>query len=426
MRSGLRRSAAQALAAQLQLARRQPEQEAALLANLATWALQFTPTVCLVPPAGLLLEIEGCLQYFQGLERLRSLISAGLAEMDLAVRLGLAPTPLAASWFALTADEAVPPSTDNWQRRLQQLPLAALPWPTAWQDSLRELGLRRLGELLQLPHAELALRFGSDFTQMLDQACGQQPDPRRPFVPPEYFARRLELNWHIEQVEALGFIARRLLQELAAFLLGRGLGVQQLRWQLGHEGGQRSELLVGLGQPTRAAEAMLAITRERLARFTLPAAVHSVVLIADSLHRLDGEVLGLFGQGQAQADFQLLRARLAARLGEDAVRELYCVADHRPEHAWSSRPPAPSAPALRSERPGWLLPMPLALETRAERPWYGEPLTLLGRAERIESGWWDGASVARDYWQAEGPSGRRYWLYQQRLDGAWFLHGLFA
>jgi protein ImuB len=83
-------------------------------------------------------------------------------------------------------------------------------------------------------------------------------------------------------------------------------------------------------------------------------------------------------------------------------------------------------PATEGERPGWLLAEPCPLELREERPWRGEPLTLLTRAERIETGWWDGWPVARDYYQAEGPSGRRYWIFQARQDGGWYLHGLFA
>ncbi|GAB3242778.1 Y-family DNA polymerase [Chitinimonas naiadis] len=427
IRPGQRRSTAQALAAGLRLARRQPAQEAAMLDNLANWAMQFTPTVCLVPPAGLLLEIEGSLTYFKGLPRLCRLIDEGLADMQIAVRRALAPTPQAASWFAQLGLKQTDGSLDHWQQSLQRVPLARLPWPREWQQAMRSLGLRRLGELLALPREGLGRRFGPNLALLLDRAQGLIPDPRQPFLPADQFLRTVELQWPCEHIEALGFVMKRLLVELAAFLLGRGLGVQQLVLRLQHDGSEPSEVKIGFGKPTRSADGMLAISRERLAQLVLPAPVEAMSLIADNLHRLDGEALGLFGNATANADFDLLLARLAARLGNDAVRQLACVEDHRPEQAWHIAPAESKSPDLPAgQRPAWLLAEPLRLEMRDQRPWYGEPLTLLARAERIETGWWDGASVARDYFRAEGPSGRRYWLYQQRNDLAWYLHGLYA
>ena len=60
-------------------------------------------------------------------------------------------------------------------------------------------------------------------------------------------------------------------------------------------------------------------------------------------------------------------------------------------------------------------------------PCHGGRLALLDGPERIESGWWDGGDVTRDYFLAESPSGSRYWIYREcRMDRRWFLHGIFA
>lgn len=424
---GQLRSAAQALAAGLHLARRRPEQEAALLDSLAAWALQFTPTVCLDPPAGLLLEIGGCLRYFQGLERLRRLVAEGLAAFGPVAMDAVAPTALAATWLARRGNARAIVEPAELAETLARLALGGLPWPAERQRRLQALGLRRFGQLTALPRDGLSRRFGPGLLDEMDRARGLTPDPREAFVPAEVFDRRIVLHWATEQVEALGFVAKRLLAELAGFLAGRGLGAQQLALELCHEGKPPTGLLVGLGKPTRSAEAMLAILRERLGRFALPAPVEAVRLRVDALHRLDGLPLGLFGTARAAGDFDLLLARMAARLGAEAIKSVACQPDHRPERAWRLVPAGTASPALPvGERPGWLLPEPLPLAMRDERPWYGEPLRLLGRAERIESGWWDGEAVARDYYQAEGPSGRRYWIYRQRGEGGWFLHGLFG
>ncbi|MEH6459353.1 Y-family DNA polymerase [Chitinimonas sp. JJ19] len=427
VKPGMRRAAALTFAAGLRIARRQPQQELALLESLAAWSLQYTPTVCLVPPHGLLLEIEGCLRYFKGLGRLRKLIAQGLVEHGWSAQMAAAPSPLAATWLAQLRPQAVIRSPEGLADGLASLPIAELPWPDDTLRQLQALGMRQFADLHSLPRDGLAHRLGHTFPYMLDQALGLQPDPRDPFEPPDRFERTVALNWATDQIEALGFVAKRLFTELAAFLMGRGLGVQQLQLIMQHEDSSKTEVTLGLGKPTRAADAMLAICRERLARLALPAPVEAMGILASQLHRLDGQVLTLFGDASQAEDFDLLRARLVARLGEDAVQSVVCVADHRPEHAWCWAPCGSVSPPLTlGERPAWLLPEPQSLELRDGHLWHSEPLQLLTRAERIESGWWDGNSVTRDYYQAQGPSGRRYWIYQQRSTDSWYLHGLFA
>ena len=98
-------------------------------------------------------------------------------------------------------------------------------------------------------------------------------------------------------------------------------------------------------------------------------------------------------------------------------------ADHRPERA-SAHADSPQAIESRATppRPLWLLDPP--------RPAPAD-LTLIQGPERIETGWWDGASVRRDYFRALDTQGRQLWVYR-RLEppasGApvYYLHGLFG
>ena len=45
--------------------------------------------------------------------------------------------------------------------------------------------------------------------------------------------------------------------------------------------------------------------------------------------------------------------------------------------------------------------------------------------ERIETGWWRGRCVRRDYYRVETDTGHRFWLFRRLDDGVWFLHGEF-
>src|SRR5208283_2447017 len=113
---------------------------------------------------------------------------------------------------------------------------------------------------------------------------------------------------------------------------------------------------------------------------------------------------------------------LAARLGATSVRGLRGRADYRPEHGWCYVEPAPGVPGTERQsgapaRPCYLLPEPQQIAAPGE---------LLAGPERIESGWWDGADAARDYYVARTPQGARLWVFRDLRAGAWYLHGLWA
>jgi protein ImuB len=46
--------------------------------------------------------------------------------------------------------------------------------------------------------------------------------------------------------------------------------------------------------------------------------------------------------------------------------------------------------------------------------------------ERIETGWWRGRCVRRDYYRVETQSGHWLWIFRRLPDGCWFLHGMFG
>ncbi len=76
-------------------------------------------------------------------------------------------------------------------------------------------------------------------------------------------------------------------------------------------------------------------------------------------------------------------------------------------------------------RPLWLLAEPQALG--AGQPRFEGDLELEEDPERIESGWWDGSDVTRDYYVARNPAGARLWLFRERRPpGCWYLHGIFG
>jgi protein ImuB len=53
-------------------------------------------------------------------------------------------------------------------------------------------------------------------------------------------------------------------------------------------------------------------------------------------------------------------------------------------------------------------------------------VVLLDGPERIESGWWEGRDVRRDYFVARVQDGRTLWIFNPPDGGQWYVHGIFA
>jgi protein ImuB len=433
---GLGTSAALALAHELLVQPRDTVAERAALERTAAWALQFTPAVHLADSQSLALEVEGSGRLFGGHEALLARVRAGIAALGYAAHLALAPTALAALWLARCAREELVTDPAALPARLAPLPLAVLGLSAAQQALFAGLGVSTLGACQRLPRDGLARRAGAEFVEMLDRACGRRPDPRAYYTAPPRYRGELALPAPVAESEALLFALNRLLQELAGFLAARHAAVSELALTLAHARHPPTRVALRLVQPARDAAHLHLLFRERLARTALPEAVETVVLEGRELCEHDERSQDLFPSSRASPGAQAaLIERLTARLGRAAVVSVEPVAEHRPERAWRYVDPveakrageAPAEPEDPPRRPLWLLPQPLALTEREGLPWLTGPLALESEAERIESGWWDGQDVTRDYFIARHAAGALLWIYRELTgDRRWFLHGVFG
>jgi protein ImuB len=311
------------------------------------------------------------------------------------------------------------------------LPISVLDAAPEALALLDEVGVATLEDALRLPRSGLARRVGQSLIDDLDRALGKLPDPRSFFSPPRVFRAAQALPAPASDAEMLVFAARRLLIELCGLLSATGSGAQRLAFTFTHHRREPTRLTLSLIAASRDADHLTTILRERLERTALPCPANAIDLESEMLLPLAPRNLSFLPdqarEGEAAA--QLIE-RLRARLGEEAVLGLKRFPDHRPERAWRTCEPGSrekAAPAPKANRPLWLLERPQPLTEVGAVPCYGGRLALLAGPERIESGWWDGEHVARDYFVASSPAAALVWIYRERrAGGGWFLHGFFA
>jgi len=451
VRIGMTLGAAFALVPLLDARPRDAARELALMRRLAGIAATFTPQVSIEAPDGLLLEIKPSVMLFGGLRQLcRQLRDAChadpvLAQAEALPRFTLAPTALAALAAARAGARCFITDLGVLPARLNPLPLATLRWPEEDNARLLGMGVRTLGELMRLPRAGFAKRFGVARLADLDRLLGRRADPRRRLVRRERYRGRLDLDHELEDHERILEALRPLLDELEQFLRTRQRGITALQCRFHHYRAAPTLCTLRLASPEASSERLRSLLRERLANLVLPEPVRRCELRGGALSErpLASSSLWPAGErGHAPAgEMPALIEHLRARLGVNAVYGLRRVPAHRPENAQAVAEPV-LAQATRTRdakpaadmplpapfrRPLWLLPAPRELDSQRGRPRHGGALQLLAGPERIESGWWDGADVQRDYYSAKDTKGTHLWIYRECAQPRrWFLHGIFG
>ncbi|MFM0061298.1 DNA polymerase Y family protein [Paraburkholderia phytofirmans] len=518
--AGHSRSYALALAPGLELLAADAARETQAFEAIALALLTYTPKVSLAEAHTLLLEVGSGLRLFGGLRALLSRVSATVAEFGYTARIACAPT----AWGAwLLAQARAVRQKNRWHvvketslaRVLDGLSVSLLPVTQAHRDALAHVGCTTLADLRQLPRSGVVRRFGSGILDLLAQAYGTRPDPRESFRAPASFHAQLELPSRVDNADALLFAARRLIVQLAGWLSAHHAALSGYTLLLEHELASRhapktSSLKVAWAIPSRDAEHLIWLLREKLNQTVLAAPVIELKLVADQIGEYAGQSDTLFPMPESDGDsIARLLERLSARLGPENVLQMSVQDDHRPERAMrveayeaqafsrKRRSPAKARTKIKADnawltdalqhaasaeegradgdalarvalatqaaqqlnetanaknnrlsdsqpadaqtsldlpdsalpsqpRPVWMLDKPLRLMMRDQRPIYRRPLKMLTRTERIEAGWWDGNRVERDYYVAADDRGHMFWVYRERLNGEWYLQGLFG
>ena len=414
------------------------------LIRLAERAQRFTPRVSLAPPDGLLLEVQGSLHLFAGVAGLRAALTDECLHLKVQPVLAFAPTPLAALIAARAGKRLEVLDLAQLTGQLAPLPLSALRWPNDTLARLKRMGVRTIGAVLRLPRAGFARRFGTAQLTMLDALTGRTPDVRAAHQVRARFRRRRELDCELQNHALLLAALAPLFAELGAFLRSRQCGVLELECRLTHRQTPVTCCVLRLAAPFTDMPRLSELLGAQLGALQLPEPVRACELRALTLvpHVAGPAALWQPGEhgGDAGRETYGLIERLRARSGPEAVQGLTLLEGHRPESAWAVTGPPPVAPGRRAapapapefpasalRRPLWLLPMPQRLAVRDGMPRRRGPLRLVSEPERIETGWWDGGEIARDYYTALDVHGVRLWVFRERAARhGWYLHGVFG
>jgi protein ImuB len=402
----------------------------------------------------LLLDVTGIGILFGDEESLARAVLSELKGLRYNACVAVADT-VGAAWALAVAQEkmqqekmpacvVLPPGSSA--AALAPLPLSCLRLPAETLALFAQLGITQIEQLLKLPRTSLTARFGERLLWRLDQLQGTAQETivaHRP--PPEFVAERC-LEYPAESRTLVEHVLRELVREIAPALAQRQMGAVEVTCRLDAAPGRPVVLRVGLFRPSADPHHLWDLLRMQLEQTALPGPVGRLTLAAPLTAPLENRQRELFAASRDEAVRQgeLLIDRLSSRLGAEAVLRPELTADPLPERATRVAPAvghrkrrSDSSPRhAPTHRPLLVCSPPVALEVMAIAPdgppasfrWSGEQHVVAHYwgPERIESGWWRGPSVRRDYYRVETKSGQRYWLFRRLPGGQWYLHGEFG
>lgn len=443
IRLGMRSGGVSAIAPDTVILERAPAKEELALNAIATALMQYTPEITFQPDFSILLDVSASLTLFKGPHALCLRVMQSIATLGFTAYLGAAPTAKGAWLLARsTRTKGIMLrrrvlSMITMQRRLNLLPCGLVPAALPFYDWLNDIGAKRVGALRKLPRAGLLRRTSKELLATLDKAYGEAPEMFEWIKPSLQFNARIETFDRVEHADALLHGATRLILQLVGWLTSLQQAVRVFTFYLEHERGHAAippaELEIMLAEPAWHEGHLIRLLKERLGKVELSAPVIALRLEAVKIEAMLPPNASLFPEpGGSPQDYHRLLELLTARLGAENVLTPADVDDYRPEvcNAWvpaTIKRPQTQVEEILDGRPFWLLPKPIALLMRDERPFYGSPLRITNGPERLEAGWWNDQTAARDYYVAQGTDGSCYWIYLERVkDARWYLHGLYA
>lgn len=418
----------------------------------SSWAdvfLRFSPCVAVRTPSLIFLEVSSTAPLFGGEKNLQAKAEALGEELSgdrvQGAVAGTAPTAQVLSRFAVDS--------------LAEAPLEALveleglhPWedsdfPKRVIESLRQMGVRGLAEVLLLPATSWRERWGSRGEILWRRLCEKDRQVISPHQAREPFYTYLYFEDALGRLSFLEHALRPALRELFLRLAGRGCFAKILTIILHGEFSEKKwTLSVAPATPGRDQDLFLDLLLKKCEGFDFLNPVKEVELLVEDVPELNRQ-LDFFEPREAGTDrWQRLLSfarmagiqmgfieRKAGIFPEERVRFVEADVQHfESQDRWESEGGEARLKAVydkdffRAPRPALMLASPRRLQASEMSRW--RKWTTLP-TERWVGEWWSGdpsaPAAGRDYFFAESEDGRVVWIYRDRVTGDYYLQGAF-
>jgi protein ImuB len=394
------------------------------LEQIARASLNISDYVSLVEPDDVLVEVRSSLRYFGSIRELSRQLNQHLDAHSYCP--ALSPSPAASLLMARLSLRPCVRDPQQLRAALGDIPVACLPVPERQSLALQRCGLILLRDVWRIPIREIRLRFGRQLADYLQSLLALRPWVPARWIPAPHFEKSLDSEYALHSQQQILSAIQPLMQDFIDFLKQHHLLCDHLELSLSGEMSEPVTLCIQTRHASRDSYIFMLLIQQTLERQQISAAIDTIELRSRSLC-----------QYHAASAQHSLADLLSARLGADQVLQLGIREEHAPEYVTELKPhPYKSDKSVRTEdarqtaasrQPLLLLQPPQALQQKGNKVFYLTPLEILRGPERIETRWWAGQSIRRDYYVARNCHGSNLWIFRDlNQQAGWYLHGIFA
>ena len=468
--------------------------ETQFLKGICRWSSKFSPWVASEGNSGLIMDITGCSHLFGGENEMITQILLAYDKLNLTAKIGCADT-VGAAWALSRYSEKTLQNYRNGdaieqearatrsrsakrsfkdisnnlkisksnkyfvappgkiRQSISNFPVAALRLEIQTQNTLAQLGLRQIGDIINQPRASLNRRFGLSLLKRVDQALGNLPEPISPLQPELNFGVRISFPDPIGLKPDIIAGLDRILDRLCSNLKKKTLGAQKILLQAFRTDNTIGSIEVGLAQSSNSFKHIRDLIIIKLDDLDVQFGIDILRLEATRTEVLTkykhvGHVLmGERNKSRTEKNKnpENLISKLGARIGLENIIRLHPAKSNIPEKTYTMLSAAWSEPAKKWQKPKSYRPVQLWTPEIINAPDKPNPLSEFkwrGKIwyitenygpERISPEWWldepKWRSGVRDYWFVQCATGDRLWIYYAHgalISSGWFCQGKFA
>jgi hypothetical protein len=415
--------------------------------------LTFSPRVHYRAPGLVFLEIGSTAKMFGGEHKLLQEALDVSREFFVEAQGAISDSPWGAQALAAERPGSVGPATQEWEE-LKAAPLSRLhdlEGLIAWSsnreiehvvDFFHMLGIHRLGEIRSFQIDSFRERWKDTGTLIWKRLHGMDKQVISPLLPTEALQDYVHLDFPVSLLPFLLHCLERGLKRLMARLQGRGEYAKKVVVQLFCEYSDRVHMVeLQPASPNRNLELFMKLLENKL----------SEVNLDNPIKQIEIEVVPCPEKVQQMSFFEprvsdqeKLEQLVSVFQQADLTTGFLRVKDEiLPEESWTVTAefenyepvedsvdvegqsfqirPAYSFSLSQAPRPSRLLKQPKLLRTRELDSFQflsHQPI------ERLEDSWWE-SSRGRDYYFALSPKGQFVWVFYDRIEHQYYLHGFF-
>lgn len=415
--------------------------------------LIFSPRVHYRAPGLVFLDISSTAKLFGGERNLMNEALQVSREFFPETAAAISDTPWGAQVLCHESPETISAPTQE-SSTLAPIPLARLhqlegllAWNTPREvediiDFFHMLGVHRLGEIRSFQVESFRERWQDTGHLIWKRLHGLDKQVISPLLPTEALQDFIYLDFPVSLVSFLLHCLEKTLTRLMARLQGRGEFAQKIILQLFCEFSEKVHVVeLTPASPNRNLELFMKLLEHKLSDINLENPIQQiqieVIPCPEKVQQLDfwqprisdfeklDQLVGLFNQAQITTGFLKPKDEILpdeAWAVSSEFEEFEPIDDHVEVdgHCFQIQP-AYSHFLQQAPRPSRLLRKPKRLQSAAV-----QKLQFLSShpIERLEESWWE-TSRGRDYYFALSRQGEFLWVFYDRIEHEYYLHGYF-